>query len=204
MSTHHQRQPQLSSPHKRHILPQLRLLAPKLPCPPVPPVQHRLLLEHSNTRDEQDTEVPARLTANVPFQYPAALQQYIPSVSPGYTFTSSPLLSPDPVVSSLEQKQHAVVTPYTNFYSDRVPLASADDYSNLAPGNLPRMITSESHGLSTENPPYGNLQIQETIQNPQGQDYWVPTLDTPEVWTVMAQPTIGVNQCQCSNRFLTQ
>jgi len=197
----------MSTLHKRHIPPQLRLLAPKSSLShSVSPVQQ---LERHNIWDEQDTEAPPTATTNVKLQHPATLQLYIPSVpNSGHDLTSPPLLSPDATVSSLEGKQDEVVAPCTNIYSSRVPLPPANDsLPELARGNLfpgARAATSESYGLSTQHPSYDNLQLQETTQNRQGQDYGIPTLGTPEVWTAMVQPTMGDHQSPCSICILTQ
>jgi len=211
MSTHPRRRKrqqhicsQDPSPHK-----QLRLLAPKVKARlrhSVSPVQHRLQLEHHNIRDEQNTEPPTAATVNVKLEYPETSQSYIPSVSSD--FTSPPLLFPDSTVSSFERKQDAVVAPCTNGYFNRVLLAPADgNLPELTCGNLlsgDQVATDESHGLPSQHPSYNNLQLQETMQNQQDQDYWASTLDTPEVWTIMTQPTIGVHQSQCSICFLNQ
>jgi len=194
----------MSTLHRRHIFPQLRLLAPKaLLSHSVSPVQHRPQLEHHSIRDEQDTKAPSGPTANVKLQHRAA-QPYIPlkSVSPAHDSTSPPLLSHDSTVLSPKQAQHSVVAPSTSTYSNRVPLSLADnDSPQLVCGNLlSGVVTRETLGLPTQHAPYSNLQLQETIQNRQGQDYWIPTLnrDTPEVLQAMMQPTIGVHQSLCS------
>jgi len=173
-----------------HILPQLRRLAPK-----ASPVQRRLQLEHHNIWDEQDTEAPPTATTDIPS---------VPNS--GHVLTSPPPLSPDSTVSSLERKQYAVVAPCTNAYSNRAPLSSANDsLPELACGNLlSGVVTRESRDPPTRYSPYGDLQLQEAIQNRQGQDYWIPMLGTPEVWTAMVLPTIGVHQSPCSIRILTQ
>jgi len=175
---------------KQHILPQLRLLAPK---PKTLPVQHKLELDNNNNRERQDTDREAT-TANVKVQH-LTLQSSAPgpSVSPSYDTTPSQLLSPDSTVSCLEEKQYAVVVSSTDIYSNRVPLISVDDcFPEFTLGNkLSGVVT---HGVSTHNLPYSNLQLQETIQN----QYCIPIPDTAEVWTSMAQPTIDVYQGQCS------
>ena len=190
----------------------LRPIAPKVPSHPVLPVQHSLAFNY-NIRDEQHTEGPTVATANVPLQHQAAPQPYMPPIPSSH---DSSCLSPNYRVTSLERQQHVVVAPPTNIYSNRVSVTPVDDgYSDLAPENLPsgaRVVTSESASLSAEYSPYGNLQLQETSQNQQGQSYWIPTPDTQEVcspgyqkvWTAMVQPTIGVHQRQCSklNRAL--
>jgi len=154
-----------------------RHIPPRLrPLAPKLPVSHRLELEHYNIGDEQDTEVPVMHTANVWLQHSAISQPYIAPAPSSHDLTSFTLLS---------------------------PLTSPDDdFPQLACGNLlsGAPVVTNSH---TEHSPYGNLQLQETIQNRQGQDYWIPgipELHTPEdaVWTGMAQPTIGFHQGQYS------
>lgn len=187
------------SPYKRHIFPQLRPLAPKVKASSfhqVSPAQHRRQLQHHNIRKKQDTAASPATTANVKLKQRETSQSYFPSVSSshGHDFTPSPLLPPDPTDSSLERKQYAVVTPCTKIYSNSVPSTSADDsIAELAPGNLlsgALMVASESHGLSNQHPPYDNLQLQETVQNQQGQDYWTPTLDS------LMQSTVDAHQNQ--------
>jgi len=191
---------QPTSPHTQYILPHLRLLAPRPPAHLVSPVQHRQQLEHHNIRDEQDSEAPTDTTA-VNIQHSAASQSDIPSLSSGHGFTPPPLLSPHPTASGLEEKQYTVVAPGNNIYFSRVPLPLADDgYPELSYGNLPSgapVVTSESRGLSTQYPPNGNLQLQATIQHRRGQDYLVPTPDSPEALGAIVQSTIGVHQGQC-------
>jgi len=169
---------------------QLRPLAPKgkaLPSHPEAPV---LQSEHNSIWSEQDTEAPAT-------------QSYIPlkPVSSDHDFTPSPLLPPNFTVASLERNQY--VTPNTNIYfNNRLPLTLDDDgFPEFAPGNLfSDVVTHDSHGLSTHNVPYSNLQLQETIQNRQDQDFWMPGLHVAEgaVWTDMAQPTICAYKGQSS------
>jgi len=186
MSTNPARRTREQLPQERR---QLRLLAPKGKAPPVSPAQQRLQLEH-NIRDEQDA------VANVKIHYPATSQAYLPVCSI-HNFALSPLLSPNSTASSLEQKQYAMFPPCTNIYSNKA--SAYGGFPELVSGNLvPGVDTRESVGPSTH---YGNLELQETIQNPQGQGYWIPTLNTPEVWTVMGQPTIGAHQSQCSIHF---
>ena len=161
----------LSSPHKQHILPQLRLLAAKGKASRSNPETPALQLEH---RDEQDTEPPATCSSNFNLQHPVTKES-------ANDFTSSSLLSPDSTVSTLDRIQYAAVAPSTNIYSNRVPLTSADNgFPELAPGNLLSAIdTCESHGRPTHYPPYSNPQLQETIQNQQDQDYGIPTNRVP-------------------------
>jgi len=108
------------------------------------------------------------------------IQQSATSVTP-----SSPL-QPGHTFLSPEKTQQSVVAPSTSTYSNRVPLSLADNGS--------------------PEPVRGNLQLQETVQNRQGQDYWVSTLNAPEgaVLTGMVQPTIGIHQGRCSICFLFQ
>lgn len=102
------RPPQQSSLHRSHILPQLRLLAPKDKAStwyPVLPVQRRLQLgDNYNIWDEQATEAPA---ATNKLQHPA--QPYTPlmpsSVSTSHCFTSPPLHRDDIVSSELFQQK---------------------------------------------------------------------------------------------------
>jgi len=163
------------STHKR----QLRLLAPKLPGHLVSPVQQRLQLEH-NIWDERDTEGHMAATANAKLQLLASSQSYIPSVPSRHGFTLSPL--------------HPPLTSADNCLPELVG-------ENLLSGTP--VVTSESHDFSTQHLPYGNLQFQETLQNRQVQDYWIPMLHAPEdaVWAAMAQPTIGTHpgpSAECS------
>ena len=190
-----------SSPYKRHIPPQFRLLAPKAPSHPETPVPQ---LEHHNIQDEQNT---ATHVAGV------QLQQIISQspVASGHDFTPSPLFSPGSTVPSPERKQYEAA--YPNIYTSGAgaPFALA----NHSPPQLVsrsllsgvQALNSESLDLTTKQyPPYGNSQPQETIQNFQRQGYWMPTPNTPEVylqnypeaWAATVQPTIGVHQCQCS------
>ncbi|KAF8453221.1 hypothetical protein BGX38DRAFT_1268791 [Terfezia claveryi] len=172
------------APQKRHILPQLRLLAPKGKTHPETTV---LQLEHTNIQDEQTTEGNA---ANVQNQHPATSQSYIPNVSS----TSSSL----PLLNSMGSS-HKAVAQCTDIHSNRGPSALFDrGFSEFVHGNLvPGVETYESAGLSTHHLLYDKLQHQEATQ---GQDYWVPTLDAPEDadWTAIVQPTIGVHQGQSS------
>jgi len=205
MSTHPRRHPmrkrqQLSTQHPslfKHIL---RPLASKGKASPSHLGTPALHLEHNNIRGEQDTAAPAAREADVKLQNPATSQPLNININPlssDHGFTPSPLLPPHPMASSLKQQQYAAVAPSKNIYFNRVPLASDDDgFPEFAPGTLlSGVVTHETDGLST---PYGNLQLQETIQNPQGQDYWVPALNAlaDAVWTAIAQPTIGVYQGQ--------
>jgi len=189
-----------SQPPSQYNLPQLRPLAPKLPGHPVSPVQHRPQLEHQNIRNEQDTEALTTHKADFGLQHPATSQPYIPSVPSSHDFTLPSLLSPNTTFTNLERKQPVVVNPCTNIYSDRFLLTSAyGGFQGLAQGNLASGV--DTHGsvdLSTQHLLYGDLQLQETTQNPQGQNFWMPTLHAPEdsVWVAMAQPTIGVDQGQ--------
>jgi len=208
MSTHPRRHPirkrqWQSTQHSslfKHIL---RPLASKGKVSPSHPETPALQLEHNNTRDEQHIEAPATRTTDVKLQHPVTSQSLnIYPVSSDHDFIPSPLLSPNSTVPSLERNQYTAVAPSTNIYSNRVPLTSADDgFPEFAPGTLlSGVVTCESHGLPT---PYGSLQLQETIKILQGQGYWVPTLNIPEVRTAMA---IGVHQSQYSIRYygLTQ
>jgi len=168
----------------RHLQRQLRLLAPKAPV---------LQLEH-NIWDEQDTDAPTAATTNVKPQRPATSQSYIPCVPSSNNFKSSPLPPPGSTVSCLERKQYGVATPCTNIPSDpEVTLLSRT------------RVVSHMHGLSIQYPPNGNSQHRQTTQNRQGQDYWIPTLDAPEVpvWTAVTQPTVGVHPSQCPISFLS-
>ncbi|KAF8427033.1 hypothetical protein EV426DRAFT_429857 [Tirmania nivea] len=108
---------------------------------------------------------------------PTTLQSCIQlsSVSSGYEFTSPPLLPPGSTVLSLGQKQYAVVAP-----------ESVVD-------------THRSVALSTQEIPFGNLQLQETMKKrhgEDGEDPWRPAFHAPEdaVWTAMSQLTTGVHQ----------
>jgi len=95
-----------------------------------------------------------------------------------------------------------------------IPLKSVSSSHNSASpsllharGNLlrgARVATRESRSHSTQHPQYSSSKCQETAQNRQSQDYWVPTYDTSEVWTAMVQPTLGIHQSRCSlpNRTL--
>jgi len=74
-------------------------------------------------------------------------------------------------------------------------LASAADDSLPGLVYSDRVTPGEHFGLSTQHPPYGNkLQLQETIQNRQDQDYWLP-MHHDVAWAAMVQPTIGVQEC---------
>ncbi|KAF8453214.1 hypothetical protein BGX38DRAFT_1141656 [Terfezia claveryi] len=189
----------MSIPYKRHNLPKLRPLAPKGKAPSFhqeSPAQRRRQLQHQNIRNKQDTAAPPATTANVKLKHRATSQTYIPSVSSshGRECAQSLLLPPDPAVSNLERKQYAVVAPCTKISSNRVPSTSVDDsIAELPRGNLPSgalVIASESHVLSTQHSPYDNLQLQETFQNQQGQDYWTPTLGS------LVQSTVDAHQSQ--------
>jgi len=185
------------SPYKRHIPRQLRLLAPKgnaLPSHPETTVQYRL-------QDQQPTEGSDQ--AN---DVNMATSQSCAPVSSGHEFTSPPLLWPGHTFPSLERTQDSAVPPYPNTYSNAIPLTTAGSgFPELSPRDLfPEVVTLEGHGLLTQHLPDGNLQLQEAFQN-QHEHYSVPILDSPEedaVWATMVQPTMGVNQGQCSIRFL--
>jgi len=186
---------QHTSPHKQHILPQLRLLALESKASPCRPGRHRLQPKHNNIRDEKDTEAPV---ANI--EHPA-----LKSASSGHGYTSSSILPPDPASPNVERKQSAAVCP--KIRPNRVALTLAnDDLPEAASRNLlagAPAVTHEGLGLWTLHPPYGNIQHQEITQNRDGRDYWIPTLDAPEVAirTATAQPTVGIHQSQC---FLTR
>jgi len=184
------------SVRKHYILPQLRLLAPKAKTPLLPPVQQRLQLERNKIWDVQDTETPTDAPASVKPQHLATSQ----SISFGHDFTSPQPLFPDSTVTSLEEKQHAVVTSSTDTYSSRMPLTSPDvGFPEFTPVNLlSGVVIHESHGISTHHLPYSSLQFQETIHNQYGGNYCTPRLNTPEVWTSMTKPTIDISQGQCS------
>ena len=175
-----------------HISGTFPLLAPKGKASPSHPETPVLQLENNNTRDEQDT-VPS---THVNLQRLAFSQSHIPVVSSGYDFTLPPLFPPDSVVPGPERKQYATI--YPNIYTNGASLALAND---SLPGFTPRNLLSGAQAMnsksldsSTQHPPYDNLQLQETIPNWQSQDYWIPPLNTPEVWPA----PIGVHQRQCS------
>jgi len=183
MSTHPRRQ-------RRSL--QLRLLAPKGEIP----VQYRL---HNNIQDQQPTEGPD-LANDVNLQQPATSQPCVPltAVSSGHDFTSSSTRQPNSTFSIFERTQHPVVAPWTNIYSNASPSTSAyGGFPELAHGNeVPGVDAHENIGLLTQHLLYGDVQLQETFQNRQRQDYWIPTLHALEdaVWANMAQPTIGAHQ----------
>ncbi|KAF8453223.1 hypothetical protein BGX38DRAFT_1268792 [Terfezia claveryi] len=187
---------------RQHIPPQLRPLAPKLPCHLVSPVQYRLQLEHNKIQDEQHTEAPEAATVNFKPQHPAASQSSIPlkSVSPGHGFTLPPFPSPGSMVSNLQRQQHM------DIYCNRVPSTSLDSgFPELGPGNrLSGVATCESHGLLIDNPPYSNLRFQGTIQNHYSGDYWMLGAPEDAVWTTTVQPTFGVHQSQLSQCTINQ
>jgi len=204
MSTH-KRQQRCSQPPSQYILPRLPPLVSKSRCHLVSPVQHRVQLVHQNIRSE-DTEAPTTQTANVELQHQRLRNHIsIPAVPSSHDFTSPSLRLqlPHSTVSSPKQKQSrsVVVDPCTNMYSDRVQAYGSFGFPGFSRGNLVSgMDTRESATLSTEHLLYSDLQLQETIQNQQSQNYWIPILHAPEdvVWAAMAQPTLGVHQGKCS------
>ena len=187
------------SPHKRHTLPQLRPLAPKLPFHPELSMQRRSQLEHNSIRDRD----PTIHTDNFKLQHPAASQSdvYLKSVASCHNFTSPFLSQPDRTFSSVE------------WDSSRVPFTSIDDgFPELVSGNLVSGVFTHGSlvseplclGLPTHHLPDSNLQFPETIQKRHGGDYCIPIFDALKDTVLTAQPTIGVLQSQCSTRFLTQ
>ena len=160
-------------------------------------MQCGLELEHNNVLDEDD---PAAAWTNAKSGHPETSQLYTPSVPYSSGFTPFSLLLPH---SGLK---YSVADPCANIYSDGISLTSADD--SLALSNLlfgAPVVSSESLGLLSQHPPYGNLQLWETIQYQYSQDNWVQTLGAPEVpvWTAVAQPVISVHDSQCLIYFLT-
>lgn len=190
------------SSHNLHILPQLRLLAPKVK------VQNRSQLAHDKIQDQQPAEGPDPAN-DVSFEQPATPQSCVPlkPIPSGHRFILPSPLQPDGPFSSPVQTQHSVVAPSTSIYSNSGPLAStyfpALGYGKLVSGVDTYESDSESVGLSTEHLLHGNSQPAETTQSQQGRDYLTPTLNAPEdaVWAATAQPAIDINQGQCSNNF---
>ena len=209
MSTHHEGHPthkrqrrrsQHSLPHHQHAL---RLLAPKgsaLPCHPERLVQRRRQLGHSNIQDQQPTGCPDPAN-DVNLQQsetsPSCIR--LEPVSYSHGFTLSPFLQPGRAFLGLERKHYS---PCPETYSNSMLLTSAGDgFPEENP--FSGVITGESHGLSTHNLTYDNLQVQEAIQSQHGEDHFIPMLDAPKdpVWAAMEQSIIDVHQGQCSISF---